>query len=133
MDAVRGASEQATKLYSRYSAGAAEQSNKEMRHLRRSYINGDMEERLPNNVNIYIPRIENEQLVIELDAMGVAVSAGSACHSNGTGGSHVIWAISGDTKRINGSVRFTLGRSTTKKDINYVLKSLPEILKRIRV
>ncbi len=96
-------------------------------------INGSMKERLPNNLNIYIPNIENEQLVIELDAIGVAVSAGSACHSNGSGGSHVIWAISNDSKRINGSVRFTFGRTTTKKDIDFVLKSLPEILNRIKV
>ncbi|MBI3633562.1 MAG: cysteine desulfurase [Candidatus Vogelbacteria bacterium] len=96
-------------------------------------INGSMRERLPNNLNVYIPNIESEQLVIELDAIGVAVSAGSACHSNSAGGSHVIWAISHDSKRINGSVRFTIGRSTTKKDVDFVLKSLPEIFSRIKI
>ena len=94
-------------------------------------INGDMNERLPNNLNVFFPNTENEQLVIELDAIGVSVSAGSACHSNSTGGSHVIWAISEDANRINGSIRFTLGRGTTKKDIDFVLKSLPEIVKRL--
>lgn len=99
-------------------------------------VNGSLkeDERLPNNLNIYIPDIENEQLVIELDTIGVAVSAGSACHSNeADNGSHVISALGYNMKRSKNSIRFSLGRSTTKKDIDYVLKSMPEILDRIRL
>jgi cysteine desulfurase len=87
--------------------------------------------RLPNNLNVYIPDIENEHLVIELDAIGVAISSGSACNSNETNGSHVIDALGYGKERGLGSVRFSLGRSTTKKDIDYVIKSLPEIITRI--
>jgi len=87
--------------------------------------------RLPNNLNVFIPNIDNEQLVLELDAIGVAASVGSACSSGEENGSHVIWALYHDLERNRGSARFTLGRSTTKKDIDFVLKSLPEIVKRI--
>ncbi len=86
--------------------------------------------RLPNNLNIFIPDIDNEQLVIELDAIGVMASLGSACSANETTGSHVLWALYHDLKINKGTIRFTLGKSTTKKDIDYVLKSLPEILER---
>jgi cysteine desulfurase len=88
--------------------------------------------RLPNNLNIYIPDIENEQLVIELDAIGVAISSGSACNSNEANGSHVIDALGYGKERGLGSVRFSLGRNTTKKDIDFVIKSLPEIIGRIK-
>ena len=96
-------------------------------------INGSIkeEERLPNNLNVYIPNIDNEQLVLELDAIGVAVSSGSACNSNEETASHVILALGYDVERSRGSVRFSLGRSTTKKDIDFVIKNLPEIIKRI--
>ena len=101
-----------------------------------SEINGYLDtkcpsKRLPNNLNIFIPGIDNEQLVIELDAVDVAVSMGSACDSNETTGSHVIFALYHDPKRNKGSIRFTLGKSTTKKDVDYVLKNLPEIVARI--
>ncbi|MBI5140440.1 MAG: cysteine desulfurase [Candidatus Vogelbacteria bacterium] len=94
-------------------------------------LNGSVATRLPNNLNVYFPGILGEQLVIELDAIGVEVSVGSACHANGTRGSHVIWAISQDSDRINGSVRFTLGRGTSKKDADFVLKNLRKIIDRL--
>ncbi len=87
--------------------------------------------RLPNNLNVFIPNIDNEQLVIELDAIGVSCSMGSACNSNEAGGSHVLFSLYGSPERNGGSVRFTLGRSTTKGNIDYVLKNLPEIMRRI--
>jgi len=102
-----------------------------------SVLNGDKEERLPNNINISIPHIDSEQLVIELDAKGVAVSAQSACKSRDNGSSYVIMSLreSQGQKSLQdeGSVRFSLGRDTKKKDINYVLKVLPEIIKKIKL
>ncbi|MDO8493485.1 MAG: cysteine desulfurase family protein [bacterium] len=97
-----------------------------------SEINGSMDKRLPNNLNVYIPDIGNEQLVIELDAIGVAVSSGSACNTNEEGSSHVIDALGYGHERSRGSIRFSLGKSTTKKDIDFVIKNLPGILGRIR-
>lgn len=85
-------------------------------------LNGSASARLPNNVNVSFAGIEAEQLVIELDVKGVACSAGSACSARTGDESHVA---------PNG-VRFTLGRDTTKTDLDYVLKILPPIIKKLR-
>lgn len=101
-------------------------------HLETRSSGGMDNRRLPNNLNVYIPNIDNEQLVIELDTIGVAISSGSACNSNEATASHVILALGYDVERSRGSVRFSLGKDTTKKDIDYILKSLPEIMGRIK-
>ncbi len=110
-------------------------------------INGDTINRLPNNVNISVPDFEGEFLVIELDAKGIAVSSKSACKSDDPEESYVIKAIrpaksnslnliarsaeGGFRESIEeGSVRFSLGRATIKKDIDYTIKSLKEIFKK---
>jgi cysteine desulfurase len=98
-----------------------------------SILNGDEINRLPNNINISIPNIDSEQLVIELDAKGVAVSARSACKSRDYQSSYVIMAIGREPLPNEGGVRFSLGRETTKKDIDYVLKILPEIIQKIQL
>ena len=95
-------------------------------------INGSVKERLPNNVNVFIPGIEAEQLVIELDARGIACSAGSACSAQTKAESYVIMALGYDEARAKSSVRFTLGRETTRQDLDYVLESLKEILKKYK-
>jgi len=98
-----------------------------------SFLNGDAKERLPNNVNISIPRVDSERLIIELDARGIACSARSACKSAEDGSSHVIMALSAGTDGLSGVVRFTLGRATRQKDVDYTAEALNEILKRISV
>ncbi len=98
-----------------------------------SILNGDEEERLPNNVNISIPNIDSEQLVIELDAKGVAASARSACKSRDYESSYVIIALGRISLSNEGGVRFSLGRDTRKRDIDYVLKVLPKIIKKIQL
>lgn len=98
-----------------------------------SILNGDKRKRLPNNVNISIPNIDSEQLVIELDAKGVAVSAQSACKSRDYSSSYVIMALGRDSLPNEGSVRFSLGRETKKRDIDYVLKILPGIINKIQL
>lgn len=95
------------------------------------FINGDLENRLPNNVNITIPSIPSDLLVIELSARGVMASAKSACKSGDGKSSHVIKAINPDTKEEDGSLRFSLGGNTTKKEIDYTLQSLTQILKKL--
>jgi cysteine desulfurase len=89
-------------------------------------VNGNLKERLPNNVSVSFPNIDSELLVLELDARGVSVSAGSACSSAKDSGSHVLEALYGG-KDNYGTVRFTFGRETNKSEISYVLKSLSEI------
>jgi len=95
-------------------------------------FNGDLKNRLPNNVNITIPNIPSDLLVIELSARGIMASAKSACKSGDGKASYVIKAIHPEIKETNGSLRFSLGRQTTKADIDYTIKSLSEILTKLK-
>ena len=94
-------------------------------------LNGSKKERLPNNVNVSFSDIDNERLIIELDAKGIFASAKSACQSHQSDASYVIMALGKDKKEANSSVRFSLGRQTTLRDINYVLKTLLKIINKI--
>lgn len=95
-------------------------------------INGDLVNRLPNNLNVTFPKIPSDLLVIELSAKGIMTSSKSACKSSKAEGSDVIKAINPDSDpEING-LRFSLGRETTKKDIDYTIKSLSQILTKLK-
>lgn len=83
--------------------------------------------RLPNNVHVSFPRLEGEKLVIYLDAQGVMAATGSACTAQSSEASHVVVAL-GKSKFARQSVRFTLGRQTTRADIVYTLKALKKVL-----
>jgi cysteine desulfurase len=100
--------------------------------VQRPQINGDLKNRLPNNINITIPNIPSDLLVIELSARGIMASAKSACKSGDGKASHVIKAINKNIADTDGSLRFSLGRSTTKKDIDYTVKALSEILQKLK-
>jgi cysteine desulfurase len=95
-------------------------------------INGPLENRLPGNVNISIPGLDSENLLIELDKHGISASSGSACTSHAVESSHVLKAIGLEEKYLSGALRFSLGRNTTKKDIDYVLKVTPKIVGELR-
>ena len=97
-----------------------------------SYLNGHPEKRLPNNVNFRFDFIEGESIVVQLDFLGVAASTGSACSSVKLEPSHVLLATGLKHEQAHGSLRVTLGRWTTKKEINYFLKVLPSIIKKLR-
>lgn len=90
-------------------------------------LNGSASARLPNNINASFPGADGEFVVLSLDAAGVAASTGSACSATEKRESSVVAALGGDAA---GAVRFTLGRETTKADLDYVLKILPDILSR---
>ena len=94
--------------------------------------NGDLKNRLPNNVNITVPNIPSDLLVIELSARGVMASAKSACQSGDRKVSHVIKAINKNIKETDGSLRFSFGRKTTKADIDYTVRSLSQILTKLK-
>ena len=94
-------------------------------------INGSLEDRLPNNVHVSFPKIQSELLVLELDAKGIAASAGSACASATDTGSHVLEAIYGkEDEKKWGSVRFSFGPETKKKDLQKTIQALKEIFKK---
>ncbi|MFZ1019868.1 MAG: aminotransferase class V-fold PLP-dependent enzyme, partial [Minisyncoccia bacterium] len=103
-------------------------------------FNGDLQNRLPNNVNVSFPKIPSDLLVVELSAKGIMASSKSACKSGESGGSYVIEAIrkaqnlQGKTLQNSeiGGVRFSLGRDTAKKDIDYTVKSLFSILQKLK-
>ena len=98
----------------------------------RFLINGDIKNRLPNNINVSFPKIPSDLLVIELSEKGIMASAKSACQSSQGGGSAVIKAIHPELAGEIGGVRFSLGRETTKFDIDYTVKALAEILIKLK-
>ena len=95
-------------------------------------MNGSEKMRLPNNINVSILDIEGESMLLWLDKYGIYVSTGAACDSQSLEPSHVILALGRAYEYANGNLRFTLGRQTTKKDLDYVLKVLPGIVKDLR-
>jgi cysteine desulfurase len=95
-------------------------------------LNGHKSDRLPNNINISFMDIEGEALLLYLDAAGVYASTGSACTSASLDPSHVILAMNLPYEVAHGSIRFTLGRSTTKEDLDYVLEVLPGLVEKLR-
>lgn len=98
----------------------------------KSRLNGHAEHRLPNNVNITILDVEGEAMLLYLNEYGIACATGSACDSETLDPSHVILALGLPYEFAHGSLRFTLGKSTTKEDIDYVLELLPPIVSTLR-
>lgn len=95
-------------------------------------VNGSMKSRLPNNINISIPGVEGEALLLLLDDKGVYCSTGSACASFDLDPSHVLVKIGVPLELAHCSLRLTLGRSTRKSDVDYALKVLTASVERIR-
>lgn len=92
----------------------------------------DLEKRLPNNLHLSILDIEGEALLLYLDAKEIMCSTGSACESIALEPSHVLTACGLPYEYAHGSLRFTLGKYTTKKEIDYVMKHLPDIVEKLR-
>ena len=95
-------------------------------------INGDMEKRLPGNSNISFRFIEGEGLLLNLDLKGICASSGSACTSGSLAPSHVLLAIGLPHEIAHGSLRISIGKYNNKKEIEYLVKSLVEIVNRLR-
>lgn len=95
-------------------------------------VNGTMENRLPNNIHISIDSAEGEAVMIRLDSVGVACSTGSACSSTSSNPSHVLSAIGLPKDMIKTAVRFTMGSTTTREDINYLIDKLEVIVNDLR-
>ena len=93
-------------------------------------VNGDVENRLPHNLNVSIPYVDGEALLLSLE--DVAVSSGSACRSSAPGGSHVMKAIGRDDDLARSTIRFGLGRWTTEEEIDYAIGRVTETVARLR-
>jgi cysteine desulfurase len=89
-------------------------------------------QRAANTTNIWFDNLEGEALVIALDLKGVAISGGSACHSGATEPSHVLMAMGLDKTRARASLRFSLLKTATDEDVDYVLGVVPEAVTRLR-
>jgi cysteine desulfurase len=95
-------------------------------------LTGHPTERLPNNASFCFSGTQGEALVVSLDLEGFSVSSGSACTSGNTDPSHVLLALGLERDLAQGSLRLTLGRSTTDDDIAALLAALPAIVARLR-
>jgi cysteine desulfurase len=95
-------------------------------------LSGDRERRLPNNVNVRFAYIEGESICLSLDSLGVAASTGSACSSENLEASHVLLALGIPQEEAHGSLRLTLGRDNTTRDVDYVLEKLPGVIENLR-
>ena len=105
---------------------------KEVLKIKNSHLNGHPEKRLAKNANFSFDFIEGESLVMQLDMEGIACSTGSACSSIKLEPSHVLLATGLRAEQAHGSLRVSLGRYTTEKDINKLIEVLPKIVKKIR-
>lgn len=97
-----------------------------------SYLNGHPARRLPNNANFRFRYVEGESMLLNLDMAGVSVSSSSPCTSKSLLPSHVLLACEIPTEEAQSAVQFTLGRSNTHEDVDYVLGVFPGIIKKLR-
>ena len=96
-------------------------------------LNGSWEDRLANNVNFSFEFIEGEGMLLQLAARGICVSSGSACTSGSLDPSHVLLAIGLPHEIAHGSLRLTVGKSTTQEDIDFTVDSLKNTLENLRM
>ena len=97
-----------------------------------SVLNGDLEKRLPGNVNFCFEGIEGESLLLLLDDKGICASSGSACTSGSLDPSHVLLAIGRPHEIAHGSLRLSLCEENTEEEVEYILQSVPDIVEYLR-
>ncbi|MEK7098783.1 MAG: aminotransferase class V-fold PLP-dependent enzyme, partial [Patescibacteria group bacterium] len=93
-------------------------------------VNGDVKCALPHMLNISIPDIQSEYIALSLDRHGIAVSTKSACAEGGAKQSHVVAVLGGEPWRAENTLRFSLGRDTTEKELSKTASILAKILMR---
>ncbi|GAC1445618.1 MAG: cysteine desulfurase family protein [Mycobacteriales bacterium] len=97
-------------------------------------LNGDVGAgRLPGNAHFSFPGCEGDSLLLLLDARGVEVSTGSACSAGVARPSHVLLAMGADEDRARGSLRFSLGHTSTSADVDALVEALPAVIDRARL
>ena len=96
------------------------------------HLNGGINNRLANNVNLRFEGIDAQIMLISLDFAGILASSGSACETGALDASHVLLAIGLDEKETRSSIRFTLSEDTTKEELDYVVNECAKIVERLR-
>src|SRR5690348_15275605 len=97
-----------------------------------SRLTGHPTDRLPNNASFCFEGVEGESILLNLDLLGIAASTGSACTSGSVDPSHVLIAMHIPVELAHGSLRITLGKDNTDKDVDAVLAVLPGIIEKLR-
>jgi cysteine desulfurase len=100
--------------------------------IEESYLNGERENRLPNNAHFRFSGIEGESLVLHLDAKGIAASTGSACSSKKLEPSHVLMALGLKEVEAHGSLRLSLGKNITSEDVEYTINAIKAAVTTLR-
>ncbi len=95
-------------------------------------VNGDRARRVPNTTNMTFANAGGEALLIALDLQGIACSTGAACSSGSTEPSHVLLAAGLVHDDARSSLRFSLGRATTREEVERAIEVVPEVVERIR-
>lgn len=95
-------------------------------------LNGHPTKRLPNTANISFGYVEGEAILLMLDQLGICASSGSACTSGSLEPSHVLRAMGVPFTFAHGSIRFSLSRFTTEKEIDFVVENLPKVIENLR-
>jgi len=103
-----------------------------LKAIPKSQVNGDLEKRVPANAHFSFYGVEGESLLLLLDQEGIAASTGSACSSGSLEPSHVLMSLGIDVLLAHGSLRITLGKYNTQEDIDYLIKTLPPIVEKLR-
>jgi cysteine desulfurase len=101
-----------------------------LQEIEETYLNGDMEQRVPHNLNISFNFVEGESLIMAVK--DVAVSSGSACTSASLEPSYVLRALGRNDELAHSSIRFTVGRFTTEQDVDYVINLLKGKIAKLR-
>lgn len=95
-------------------------------------VNGSLENRLPNTLNIGFEFVEGESILLKLDELGICASSGSACTSGSLEPSHVLRAMGVPFTSVHGSIRFSLSRYNTAEEIDFVIQQMPVIIESLR-
>lgn len=101
-----------------------------LKDMEEVYINGDMEHRIPGNINISFNYVEGESLLMALKDL--AISSGSACTSASLEPSYVLRALGRNDELAHSSIRFTIGRYTTEEDIDYTIEHVRTAVSKLR-
>ncbi len=101
-----------------------------LQEIEESYINGDINQRIPHNLNISFNYVEGESLIMAIK--GIAVSSGSACTSASLEPSYVLRALGRSDELAHSSIRFSIGRFTTEADVDYTINLLKEKIGKLR-
>jgi cysteine desulfurase len=101
-----------------------------LKDIEEIYINGDMEQRVPHNLNVSFNFVEGESLMMALNDL--AVSSGSACTSSSLEPSYVLRALGRNDELAHSSIRFSIGRFTTEEEIDYAIGKIKQNIDKLR-